>query len=195
MNSDDLLKYSLNCATHILGLVSPADFDNPTPCSEWDLRALTGHMLYEIAWVPDLLAGKTIAEVGDKYEGDLIGADLQSSWNKLAELAAQAITQIDPGSTVHLSYGNVSAEHYINEIGGDILIHAWDVGQAMQCSVWFEKNIAEDIYTMVLPRKDEFATSGLFGEPKPVPDNSPIQVKLLALFGREPKPVSSSGLL
>ena len=46
-----------------------------TPCTEWDVRALVNHVLGEIRWAVPLFAGSTIAEVGDRFDGDLLGDD------------------------------------------------------------------------------------------------------------------------
>ncbi|MDQ3985484.1 MAG: maleylpyruvate isomerase family mycothiol-dependent enzyme, partial [Actinomycetota bacterium] len=47
----------------------------PTPCSEWNVRDLVGHLVYEDKWAAPLLEGQTIEQVGDRFEGDLLGDD------------------------------------------------------------------------------------------------------------------------
>lgn len=54
-----------------LQLVGTHDWDRPTPCAEWDVRALVGHVVAEDLWTPPLLAGRTIAEIGDRFDGDV----------------------------------------------------------------------------------------------------------------------------
>jgi len=73
MNAKALFLATLDQATAVIDHVAPDDYHRPTPDTEWDVAALAGHMLYELCWVPDLLQGKTIAEVGSVYDGDLIG--------------------------------------------------------------------------------------------------------------------------
>src|SRR6202051_4679497 len=46
-----------------------------TPCTEWNVRLLVNHVAGEYLWVPEMLSGRTIAEVGDRLDGDVLGAD------------------------------------------------------------------------------------------------------------------------
>jgi uncharacterized protein (TIGR03086 family) len=161
--------------------------DLATPCTDWDLNDLVGHMLYEIAWVPELLEGRTVAEIGDRYEGGLGGDNPAALWDEYAEKALAAIEKADAEATVHLSYGDVKASHYINEIGGNTMIHTWDVCQSLSHNLWFEAGIAQSVYDFVSPRASEFASSGLFGTPVTVAADAPIQLRLLGFLGRTPQ--------
>src|SRR5947209_12146608 len=74
------------------------------------LREIVNYHAYDSAWVPDVLAGKTIAEVGDKYDGDLLGTDPKGSYRRYSERAIAAVQQLDTLDTVvHLSYGDFPA--------------------------------------------------------------------------------------
>ena len=47
----------------------------PTPCADWDVRELVNHVAGEDLWTAPLLEGSTIEEVGDRFDGDLLGDD------------------------------------------------------------------------------------------------------------------------
>src|SRR5581483_10191843 len=40
----------------------------PTPCNEWNVRALVNHIVYEDRWAPHLVRGETIEQVGTRYD-------------------------------------------------------------------------------------------------------------------------------
>jgi hypothetical protein len=52
---------------------------------------LVKHLVSEQLWVPHLLRGDTIAEVGDRYEGDVLGADRSRAWERAAVDARAAL--------------------------------------------------------------------------------------------------------
>lgn len=184
MNVKDLFRETTAAASACIVRIQPAQLHNPTPCTKWDVHALLQHMVYEMSWLPDLLAGKTIAEVGDTYEGDLLGDDPLGAWGQALAAALAAVEKANLKKTVHLSYGDFSAEPYIRESASDMLIHGWDVGMAIGHPLTFDERAASEVYAYALPRAAEFRGSGLFGDVVPTKADDPVQVKLLAFYGR-----------
>src|ERR671911_105737 len=103
----------------------------PTPCPDWDVRSLVNHIAYEDVWTVPLMEGATIAEVGDRFEGDLLGDDPVA-----AARAAAAAAPIAPasglvaGRIVPLSFGDTPAEEYAYQLAADHLVHGWDLAAA-----------------------------------------------------------------
>jgi uncharacterized protein (TIGR03086 family) len=187
MDGADVFGKGLAQATLIVKQVRPEHFANPTPDTEWSVRDLVNHMLYELSWVADLVLGKTTDDIGDAYDGDLINdhaIDLAEQWQAVADRAEAAVNDADPDEIAHLSYGDVSNEEYLREAGSDQFIHAWDLGKAIGVSVRFDNFVAQEIYDYVYPHRERLVASGLFAPPLAVPDDADIQTKLLALFGR-----------
>lgn len=185
MDAKDLFHEATKEADSCIARVERAQLTLPTPCSAWSLKELIGHMVYEMAWVPDVLAGKTIAAVGDAHEGDTLGDDPVGAWRRALEAAITAVDKAKLTRTVHLSYGDYSAEHYIRESASDMFIHGWDVGQAIASDLMFNKPAAQAVYDFVLPRAAEFRGSGLFGDVVPTKEDDSLQIKLLAFYGRQ----------
>src|SRR5829696_6235060 len=71
--------------------VGDDQWELPTPCSDWNVRQLVNHLVYENRWTVPLMGGSTIAEVGDRYEGDLLGDDPKGAW---AESSAEAVAAV-----------------------------------------------------------------------------------------------------
>src|ERR1700680_1383793 len=82
----------------------------PTPCTEWNVRLLVNHVAGEYLWVPEMLAGRTLAEVGDRLDGDVLGDDPLQGLISARRAALDAIDAPKALATsVHLSFGDLPA--------------------------------------------------------------------------------------
>ena len=165
--------------------IDAVQWGSPTPCSDWDVRALVNHLVYEARWAPPLLAGRTIEEVGEQFEGDLLGADPQTSYDDALSAASTAITA--PGALereVHLSYGDTPAAEYLAQLTCDFVIHAWDLARGIGADDTLDPDLVAWVDDVARPQAAMLAASGLFDPPIDVPDDADPQTKLLALFGR-----------
>lgn len=187
MDPKELFAKAVQQATSCVRHIRSDHLPNATPCSEWDLRALLNHMVYELLWVPDLIRGKTVAEVGQIFEGDVLRTNYKTSWQHAADSALVAVHHAQPDAVVHLSYADKPAKEYILEVGTDIFIHTWDLAQAFHATLLMDEPVAQVIYNELLPRKDELAKSTVYAPAVEVDEAAPLQEKLLALVGRTPK--------
>src|SRR5687768_8970526 len=74
---------------------------DPTPCTEWTVRDLVNHVTYENLWTVPLMEGATIEAVGDRFEGDVLGADPIGSALAAAREAIRSVTtQLPLGGSV-----------------------------------------------------------------------------------------------
>lgn len=166
-------------------MVNEDQWDRPTPCTEWSVRDLVNHIVYENVWTPPLMEGQTIEQVGDKFEGDLLGSDPVAAWNE-ASAAALASVEADGAleRTVHLSYGDVRGSEYVEQLFIDHVIHAWDLARGIGADDELDPELVQVLYAGAKPREDELKQSGAFGDKVEVSDDSDTQTKLLAIMGR-----------
>ena len=161
-----------------------------TPCEAWDARDLVNHVVVEHLWTPHLLAGETLEQVGDRYDGDQLGDDPAAAWAAATLLAREAVTT--PGAldaTVHTSMGPIPAAEYLRQLTLDLAIHAWDLARAMSVDEELDPELVEELYRVWSARADELAASGVFGPPVEVSGDAELQTRLLALTGRDPRRV------
>lgn len=167
--------------------VGDGDWARSTPCADWDVRALVRHLVYEELWAPPLLEGQTIADVGDRFEGDILGAEPHSAWK---EAAAAALAAVEPagvvGRTVHLSFGDFSGADYLGQLTADHVIHAWDLARAIGAEEHLPPDLVEFVHAFMAPQVDAWRSAGVFADPVPVPADTDLQTQLLALTGRTP---------
>jgi uncharacterized protein (TIGR03086 family) len=189
--ADDLIEVHGHCGQRFAVLVAgvgPEQWHDTTPCSEWDVRTLVHHLLYEQRWVPSLFEGLTIAQVGDRFEGDLMGGDA-SAWPGLLassiEDAHAAVAQAGAlGRTVHLSFGDVSGQEYVMQLTADLAIHAWDLARATGQDDTLDAGAVALLLPWTEANADLIAASGMFGSRIDVGPDAPDDVRLLGLLGR-----------
>jgi uncharacterized protein (TIGR03086 family) len=170
----------------LVAAVGDGQWHDPTPCTDWDVRTLVNHLVYENLWVPDLLAGKSIEDVGDAYEGDVLGGDPTAAFERSAKEAAAAANE--PGAMdrpVGVSYGPVPGSVYVGHHFLDALIHGWDLATATGQDNTLDPALVETCWDVAKPEEDGLRSSGLFGASAiDVPDDADLQTRLLALLGR-----------
>jgi uncharacterized protein (TIGR03086 family) len=164
----------------------PADrWDAPTPCTEWSVRDLLAHLVGEQLWVPALLAGQTVEQVGDGFDGDQLGDDPVAAWRAAADAARRA--WLEPGvlsRSVHLSYGTDTATNYGWQMTLDLAVHGWDLATGIGVEYRVPDELAGDlprIFGDVIPR---WQGIGLFARPVRVTSDADPHTSLLGLLGR-----------
>jgi len=166
--------------------VGAGDWARPTPCSEWSVRDLVRHLVYEELWAPPLLAGATITDIGDRFEGDILGDDPQVAWKEAAAAALAPVSADVLDRTVHLSFGDFPGREYLGQLTADHTIHAWDLAKGIGAGERLDPELVDFVYAFMAPQAEQWAAAGVFAPAVPVPDDADTQTKLLALSGRTP---------
>jgi uncharacterized protein (TIGR03086 family) len=157
----------------------------PTPCSEWNVRDLVNHLVNEDKWATPMLESKTIEEVGDAFDGDLLGDSPVAVWESAAGEARAAVDR--PGAldaTVHASFGDITGRDYVEQLLSDHVIHAWDLARAIGDTEDLDPELVELCYAALKPIEDALKGSGSYGDKVEVPEDADTQAKLLAVAGR-----------
>ena len=166
--------------------VGDDQWTDPTPCTDWDVRALVNHVVSELLWVAPLIEGKTIAEVGDRYDGDVLGDDPKGACH--AALSAAVAAAREPGAldrTVHLSFGDTPAGEYVTQIASDVTVHTWDLAKGATQDDSLDPGLVEQVFAYFTAVADQWRAAGAFGPPVATAPDADTQTKLLAITGRK----------
>jgi uncharacterized protein (TIGR03086 family) len=165
--------------------VGPGQWDDPTPCADWDVRTLVNHVVGEERWTVPLMAGQTIDEVGDSLHGDLLGDAPASAAAHAARAAQNAVTEpVLRGGTVQLSYGEESAAEYAYQLAADHLVHGWDLAVAIGADARLDPEVVAAVASWFKDREELYRSGGAIG-PR-VEGFSSAADSLLGAFGRDP---------
>jgi uncharacterized protein (TIGR03086 family) len=162
-------------------------WEDPTPCDDWDVRVLVNHIVSGNWWAAELGAGKTIEEVGNRLDGDVMAEDPTGTYD--ASAAAAAAVFRAPGALERpcaVSYGPVPGEIYCGHRLLDVLIHGWDVAKATGQDTTLPPDLVEACIEVVEPQAELLAGSGMFATGVAADASSDRQTYLLAILGRRP---------
>lgn len=157
-----------------------------TPCTDWDVRALVNHVGNEQLWAPHLVRGETIAEVGDRYDGDVLGDDPAATFRSAVQGSVEAFGGADLAATVHLSFGDVPCRVYLLQMLTDSEVHGWDLAKGVGDNATLDPAAVAVILPAMEAQRDLIRASGVFGPEVAVDDDADDATRLLALLGREP---------
>jgi uncharacterized protein (TIGR03086 family) len=198
MREQDVFIKADQALQHVVGqirddqwdMVMPPEFATRAPNSKVTLREIISYHAYDDAWVPDMLAGRTMDEAGsDKYKGDLLGDDPKGNFARIvadACAAAEALSDADLERTVHCSFGDFTAREYFWQITGFRGLRANDIAKVIGVDPTLPADLVQGMWDQISPHAEEWRQIGIFGPKVDVPDDAPLQARLLGLTGRQP---------
>lgn len=142
---------------------------------------------YDDAWVPDVLAGKTIAEVGKTYDVLRTTSKAQAiaEYDKQNTRAINAVQDLsDLDMLVHLSYGDYSAHDYLQHIISFRGIRIFDIAKLIGVDTTIPDDLVQALWDEFTPVIEGYRQMGVFPPAIEVSEDADAQTKLLALFGR-----------
>ena len=185
----DLVALFNRSLDHFLDRVARVDegqWSAATPCTEWSVRDLVNHVTYEQLWAPHVVAGDTVAEVGDRYDGDVLGSDPLITARSATDGSQAAFGGADLDAIVHLSYADVPCREYLIQMLTDAEVHGWDLAVATGQDPTLDPAVTAVLLPVAAEQEDLLRGSGMFGELQSVPHDAEDATRLLALLGRRP---------
>ncbi|WP_134656293.1 TIGR03086 family metal-binding protein [Streptomyces sp. H23] len=158
-------------------------WNDATPCTEWTVRDLVNHLVGEHLWVPHLLAGETMAQVGDRYDGDMVGADPVRAWDEAAKRSLAAWKGADLSGTAQFSFGEAPLTMYADQILVDLTVHEWDLARGCGRPEALDPAAVAHGLAYARANAERMAALGIIAAPVPTGSTDPA-VQLLSLLGR-----------
>lgn len=162
--------------------VRPEEWSNPTPCSEWTVRELVGHVVdvHGMMLKPLPTARREAPSVDDDPVAAFRSAraDLQ----RVLDDPATADTEYDG------MFGRTKVSATVDQfMGFDLVVHGWDLARATGQDETIDDAEIERIAAFV----ERLGTTtmqenGVTGPEVPVPDDAPARDRVLGQLGRQP---------
>ena len=122
---------ALQATGHIVAGIGEDQWHDPTPCGDWDVHALLNHIVAGNRWVRPLAGGETIAEVGNRLDGDQLGHSPLMAYEASAAEADSVFCE--PGAWRPRAPSRTGPSPGLSTaVTGslDVLVHGWDLAKA-----------------------------------------------------------------
>jgi uncharacterized protein (TIGR03086 family) len=171
----------------LVAQVPPERWDWPSPCTDWDARAVVGHVIgmhaAMLAPLDRRLSPASLAE-------DPLGAFRSARADVEALLAdADVAATVVPTPMGPTSF----ADHVDQVVSADLVQHGWDLARATGQDDTIDPAELEQLWPMAQAIPEVMRTPGAFGPGivvygpvVEVPDDAPLQHRVLGLLGRDP---------
>lgn len=150
-----------------------------------NLRNAVNYHIYDDAWVPDVLDGKTKEQVGDRYE------PLRASENTLDDYATYNQRAIDEVTgfaeldrVTHLSYGDFPARDYLQHITLFRALRVYDIAKLIDVDTTLADDFVQGLWDEYSPVANDYRQFGILPPALPEPEGADVQTKFLCLAGR-----------
>ena len=187
--------------TAVIGRVSPQQLTNPTPCPEYDVRALLGHLVTVLRRVAALGRGDdpfapqvTAAVDADAFQQAWMAAanDVDDAWadDSVLQRTVRLPWKEDTGAAIVASYVN------------EVTVHTWDLATATGQRPAWDPEVLSLAFDGIrfMPGQNRAAMfealaervpalrrgAQPFADAVPVPDHAPLIDRLVAWNGRRP---------
>lgn len=184
MDNTDSLERSYERLATLVGNLAPTQLTSPTPCPEWNVRALLNHVLGAGRMFTLVNAGHQVGPDG----GDLLGADPAAAVAEGAKHNVEAWRRsgaLDGERTYPFGTFPAPAALLLNLT--EVVVHAWDLAKSTSQDPIIDPHAAAALYDFWEPIPlDPLRAAGAFGPPVHVGSTAPVAHRLLGHLGRTP---------
>jgi uncharacterized protein (TIGR03086 family) len=188
VSETEMIQRVLDETRRVVDGIEPAQLSKPTPCSEWDVRALLNHVTGGATMFAECVENGSISDdrLIELITDDQLGDDYKKSFDAAATHAVNAFGA--PGAAekvVKLPFGEMPAGVALQFAIFDVTVHALDLAKATGQSTELDPEVLETALAIgqhgVTP---EMRSGGQFGAEIVVAESSPLGDRVLAFAGR-----------
>lgn len=170
---------TLGVLQRVLHTIAADDLSRRTPCTEFDVSELTGHLLNSIS----ALGGMVGAEIPQRQKDDSVERQVIAA----ARPALDAWHRHGLDGSVPFGKGEMPAKNACGILSIEFLVHAWDYAAAVGHDINAPEPLSE--YVLGLARqiiRPELRGQAGFDDPVDVPADAGALEQLVAFTGRNP---------
>jgi uncharacterized protein (TIGR03086 family) len=192
------LATALDGVSRLVAGLTDEEWDRATPCADWTVRQLLGHLVGGNRLVTRAVRGEPLPppeQLGRRDPADQLGDDPSAAWQAsaddlLAALGAPGVLE----RTHTVPVGTLPGAAIVHLRVVETLVHGWDLARATDRALEVPDELAEaelafsqDLLGRLPAGRTPFAPS------RSVTEGAPALDRLVALLGREPERIQTGG--
>lgn len=159
------------------------DWGVSSPVEGWAARDVVGHL---VGWLPGFLRSTAGLELppGPAVDDDPVAAWRAHVQSVQALLGDPATAQVVPDSPY--TGGRALPDVLDSFWTGDLFLHTWDLARATGQDDRLDADTCAGMLEGMRPIEELLRSSGQYGPAVPVPEDAPVQDRLIGFIGRDP---------
>lgn len=185
MEAYERIEKATALASEAIHNVKPDQLSDPTPCSEFEVKALLNHLLGGMS----MLATAAQGEKAEAPQGDLVGdgSDVAARYDAARDKLLNVIK--DPAvfdATWKMPFGDLPGKMMAGIAFMEHLTHTWDVRKATGQDTELPADLVAECNEVVQPMGPMLRRPGVCGPEVTAPESASPTDKLMAFLGRQP---------
>ncbi len=173
----------------VVDRIDPADLSRPAP-QEWTrtpeptFRDIVFAHAYDEAWIPGVLAGRSIADGDDLRGADLLGDDPICAYDALHDAATAAVRRgVPPDAVFRFQYGDYPATEGFAHLATYRAFQAWLIAKHLDISFHLSPELVAGLQEHVVTHADQWRQWGVFPPVVEPPAGADDETRLLCAVG------------
>lgn len=182
-----LFAAAVDQAERQVAAVRPDELSNSTPCADYDVRALLGHMISVLHKLARVGAGRDARDVADVIDG------IDTDWAGTFTRARGEVERVWADDAVldrmvTLPWATLPGRAAVDAYTHEFTVHSWDLAHATGRLSDLDPDLAVralDAFATFAPPETR-GGQGKFGPVVQVSDDADVYTRLAAYLGRQP---------
>jgi uncharacterized protein (TIGR03086 family) len=157
------------------------DWERPAPVKGWTARDVVRHL---VEWFPAFLsAGGVELPSGPSVDDDPAGA-----WRAHSDAVQSLLDGQDPDRPfTHPRAGSHALDQAVDMFyASDVFMHTWDLARATGQDDALDSDLCAQLLGGMSQMEELIRASGQYGPAVPVPEDAPVQDRMIGFIGRDP---------
>lgn len=173
----------------VIDRIDPTDLARPAP-GEWTstpdptFRDIVFAHTYDEAWVPGVLAGRSVADGDEFADADLLGDDPIAAYDAAHDVATAAVRAgVAPDTVFRFQYGDYPAAEGLAHLATYRAFQAWLIAKHLGIPFRMSPALIDGLSEHVVPNADQWRQWGVFPPAIEPPAGADDETRLLCAVG------------